>query len=346
MKVVVAVMVGMGLVGASVGCSDDGTDTPTPGTLGGAPGSGGVGTGSMPSGGVGTGSTGTGGAPITPITPALVGTTYSLAVGDVVFEVDSATGARVKTLSLLGANLLTGPTVNAQNWGSTFWLSPQSVAGYPQPAAIDVDPYSGQVVGNDIVLTGAPDATFGIAVTKTFAADTSGWITLEYTMTNTSSEPRSFAPWEVSRVARTGYAFFPTGPGGIGAQSNLEGVSAIGTETWFDAASAQSAGVPKLFADGAGGWLAYAVGNALFVKRFVDIPAAQAAPNEAEIELYAGSGYVELEVQGPLTTLAPGASSTFTVEWKVLTLATPLPAALAQVDTAGTVALASQLAAE
>jgi hypothetical protein len=53
------------------------------------------------------------------------------------------------------------------------------------------------------------------------------------------------------------------------------------------------------------------------IKSFTDVPLANFAPSESEIEIYASpSGdYFEVEQQGPLTTIAPGASATWTVLW-------------------------------
>jgi len=55
----------------------------------------------------------------------------------------------------------------------------------------------------------------------------------------------------------------------------------------------------------------------LLVKSFGDTLPSQAAPGEAEIELYANAGhtYVEVENQGATVNLAPGDSTTWTVRW-------------------------------
>jgi hypothetical protein len=55
----------------------------------------------------------------------------------------------------------------------------------------------------------------------------------------------------------------------------------------------------------------------LLVKSFSDTPAAQVAPGEAEIEIYADAGhsYIEVENQGAYASVAPGATSSWTVRW-------------------------------
>jgi hypothetical protein len=73
----------------------------------------------------------------------------------------------------------------------------------------------------------------------------------------------------------------------------------------------------KAFADGTG-WLAQATPQRLlYLASFPDIQPADAAPGEAEIEIFTNSSYVEMEAQGALTAIAPGAALTWTVRWKL-----------------------------
>ena len=79
----------------------------------------------------------------------------------------------------------------------------------------------------------------------------------------------------------------------------------------------ETPGEAKLFADGAGGYLAYQLGDRLLIKRFDDIGSDAAAPNEAEIELYVSPdhSYLELENQGAYASIDPGQGMTYRVEW-------------------------------
>jgi hypothetical protein len=82
--------------------------------------------------------------------------------------------------------------------------------------------------------------------------------------------------------------------------------------------------------DGAEGWLAHAnrFGNAqlpvLFVKSFVDAPDESLPDNQAEIQIWtsgtADPKLIEVEEQGALQVLAPGASLTWTVHWSACEL--------------------------
>ncbi|HYP88351.1 MAG TPA: DUF4380 domain-containing protein, partial [Polyangiaceae bacterium] len=128
-------------------------------------------------------------------------------------------------------------------------------------------------------------------------------------------DPVQWAPWEITRLPATGLAFWPTGGAPFGP-TPLANEAAFG-HTWCD--PSKTTGEAKLFADGAGGYLAYLLGDRLLIKQFQDQPASAAAPGEAEIEVYANPGhdYIELENQGAYGTLAPGATTTWQVVWYV-----------------------------
>ncbi|MBN2192935.1 MAG: hypothetical protein JW751_08965 [Polyangiaceae bacterium] len=289
------------------------------------------GTGAAPTGGtVATGGQlGIGGAGS--VVPSVSGNVYSFDIGSVSFDVNAAVGARITSLSVGGVELLSGSAVHSVNYGSTFWTSPHSDWYWPPPPTIDATPYTATLDGNTVTMTGGSEPTLGVSVSKTFSADAgTGWIRLSYAITNTATAPRSFAPWEVTRVPTGGLAFFPRGPGGVAADTTLEHTE-VATEVWFDSAT-QGPQEAKLVADGGGGWSAHAASGYLFVKRFPDLPVGAAAAGEAEVAIYLGVGYVELEVQGALTEIAPGGSSAWTVEWKVVPIPTGISVAGGSAD--------------
>ena len=55
-----------------------------------------------------------------------VGEYFEIKVGTSVMQIDPASGGRVRKLMHNDVNFLTDSTVNSFNYGSTFWLSPQS----------------------------------------------------------------------------------------------------------------------------------------------------------------------------------------------------------------------------
>jgi hypothetical protein len=279
------------------------------------------------SGGIATGPSGSGGASasggVTLTSPiARPNGRYTLEFGDLLFEVNPAVGARVTALRFAsGANLLTGPTDDPMNFGSTFRTSPQSAWNWPPPPQIDSLPYTMSVVGPAMIATGSGSTVVGAAVTKKFSADLVRLaVVAEYTI-RAQAAGKSFAPWEVTRVFPGGLTFYPTGlntPTTSGTFT-LPVVRQAAGCTWFQYPSTGVTASQRLIADGSGGWLAHVAGDVLLVKKFPDIPVAAAAPGEGEISIYVdGAGhFVELEEQGAYQPVAAGQSLVWTVTWYV-----------------------------
>ena len=82
----------------------------------------------------------------------------------------------------------------------------------------------------------------------------------------------------------------------------------------------------KLFGD-ARGWAAHIHDDTLFLRVFPDLAPSQAAPRQAEVELFFGleRDYIELENQGAYEVLAPGAALTYPVRWRFTRLDPRLP---------------------
>jgi hypothetical protein len=252
--------------------------------------------------------------------PTVNGTVYTFTVGNVVFAVDAAKAGRIVTFSLAGKNILTAAK-NSQdnNWGSTFWPSPQSAWNWPPPAEIDPGPYTPMLCGATLSLSSQTSALLALSVIKQFSVDAvTGVVTIQYGLVNHGTQAQKVAPWEITRVAAGGLTFFPMGAGQPikGAQALLN-LQMIGGGAWFAYDAAAITSEQKVFADGYEGWIAHVDGNLLLVKAFSDTPAANAAPGEAEIEIYtdAGHSYIEVENQGAYVSVAPGATSTWTVRW-------------------------------
>ncbi|HEX7597101.1 MAG TPA: hypothetical protein VF518_02740, partial [Polyangia bacterium] len=282
----------------------------------------GAGTGGNAGTGGGLGGGGTDGGSASPVVPTSVSGTgkYRFESGDLVFEVDAQTGARVATLSLAGTDMVISSGTDNTTWGSVFWPAPRSSwtpKTWPPPAAIDSDPYTGGPSGNHLVLTGATDSSMGISMGKDYSVDgASGWITIVYTINATKAVKA--APWEDTRVPRGGIAFFPAGTSlTTGPLTTMTTVSGI---NWFDdaAKSASSPNGSKAYGDGTGGWAGYAVDGVLFLKRFTDQPASALAPSEGEVDIYPGAGFLEFEVLGPYTSIAAGGNLPWTIQWKVV----------------------------
>jgi hypothetical protein len=257
------------------------------------------------------------------------------------FEVDAACGARVTSFSLGGDDILSGVAVNALNFGSTFWTSPQSQWGWPPPGEIDSEPYQMRPADADgaaMRFEGRMYPKLGIAVTKTFAVDAArGLIDITYTIANGSAASLTVAPWEISRHPTRGLTFFPTdmpdAPGAARAgmpdpaivepRSSLAVVQEAGA-IWFAYDARAITDHQKMFARGPRdeGWIAHIdVERRLhLVKTFPPLrPGEVAAPEEAALEIYADPDhtYVEVEQQGAYRPIGPGQTLDWTVTWQL-----------------------------
>jgi len=102
----------------------------------------------------------------------------------------------------------------------------------------------------------------------------------------------------------------------------------------------------KAFTDSTG-WVAQVTTHGqFFLTSSQDIQPAEAAPGEAEVELFTNrdSVYVEVEQQGALARLEPGAVLTWSVRWKLRP--TPTGESFFTPGSADLVALASKVLAE
>jgi hypothetical protein len=264
-----------------------------------------------------------------PIAPVVQDGLHVLAWEDVALEVDAGMGGRVTALRLAGRNLLTGPDVDAGNFGSTFWTSPQSAWGWPPVPEVDHVAYRASIEGEAVVMRSARSASLGVEIEKRFSADRArGALTFEYRIHNLGALPLQTAPWQITRVGPGGLTFYPSGEG-VFPPSNLGVRDALGA-TWYDYDKAAITDHQKHFADGREGWLAHVDRDALLVKTFAAVPRSAHAPGEAQIEIYASPAhtYVEVEAQGAYETIAPGQALTWEVVWLPRRLPALVPVAV------------------
>ncbi len=316
---------------ATGGVSGTGGSAGTPAT-GGAPPMAGTG-GDMGGSGAAAG-TGGGGMPATLVTPIMrSATSYVLEFGDTYLEVNPMIGARVVDLHLKGGtNLVTGPSVDATNYGGTFWPSPQADWTWPPTDAASITnindkPYTASNDDTSMTFVGMASAAVGLSVTKKFAVDLAKEaVVVTYTMIGTASDT-SAAPWEITRFPQGGVTFYPTGTTPV-AGNGMELPPTTTSEgcTWLTAPATLPTADQKMNADGTGGWLAHADGDWVVVKTFTDMPAGSppAATAEAEIEIYLSkdADYMEVEMQGPYAAVPMGTGVTWTVTWFVRKLPT------------------------
>ena len=239
---------------------------------------------------------------------------YSISLGDVTLTVDAARGGKVVSYKYKDKEVLS-TTRMPNSFGSTFWTSPQKEWNWPPVPEFDTKPFNAEVKDGVLVLTGDKSARFGYRIRKEFSTDTKdNAIVIKYTIINESGETRQVAPWEISRVPNGGVVFFEAKE--ATPANNMKGLPFTYEygAAWY--VMDEDKENRKINADGTG-WLAFCDNGLMFVKKFENIKQSDAAPAEAEIQIYANPGktFVEIEEQGAYTTLNAGDSVDWTVRW-------------------------------
>jgi hypothetical protein len=243
------------------------------------------------------------------------------------FVIDPSVAGRVVQVSFAGQSLLTGPEAHPENWGATFWTSPQADWSWPPVAEVDSLPYQVIEASSQRLGLRGPLAEVGekkFRIEKWFSAQEGSCIDTSYVIESASAEPFRLAAWEISRVAG-GVTFFPTGTielTPIAPHGPLHLMRAADV-SYFDHRSFQVGRSLKVHADGREGFLGHVTGQLLLLKFFEKTPHELVAPGEGEVEIFAGEEgrYVEVEVQGPFAEIAPGGRSRFAVRTHVARVA-------------------------
>lgn len=243
--------------------------------------------------------------------PADTDAKYTLQAGDVTMVVDATFGGRILSFKYKDTEILSQTTA-PNSFGSTFWTSPQKVWNWPPVPEYDTNEYTVEDNGTSIVMTGSKSEKYGYRIRKEFVAGKKS-ILVKYSIINESGETRQVAPWEISRVPGDGLIFFDCPVEGITPAGLMPFEEKFGL-SWF--AYNTSEKQRKINADGKG-WLAFANNGLVLIKKFADIAPDAPAPGEAEIQVYVNEGktFIELESQGAYTTLQPGESLDWSVEW-------------------------------
>ncbi|MGA7719725.1 MAG: DUF4380 domain-containing protein [Ignavibacteriaceae bacterium] len=243
---------------------------------------------------------------------------YIINTGNKNMTFDPKEGGRITSFKLDDYEFLTDKNVHPDNYGSTFWPSPQSNWNWPPPAVLDNEPYQVEYKGKSIVATSGIDPVSGLQFIKEFSGGKNNRMYLTYSILNVYKEVKKVAPWEVTRVHKGGLLFFPAGETPVHKKSfDMALTETMNGIVWSKIEKQGPKSSLLSISDGSEGWIAYAIEGKLFVKKFEDIKPAMFAPGEAEISLYLcpDADYIEIEIQGKYESLNPGSKSVWKVEW-------------------------------
>ena len=258
------------------------------------------------------------------VVPEWDGARWQLHFSETTLQVDPAVAGRITGYRLDSDEALTGPDVHPQNYGSSFWTSPQQVWGWPPPAEIDTACYQATTERNVLVLSG-PTVTSGgiqgLSITKRIAANAeAAAVCLEYQIHNHGNGAQDVAAWEITRVPRANLHFFAEGPAGeVKKFQDLLPLASVGGVAWLEYDAARMDRDLLVGRHGSEGWLASLRDDLLFIKEFPVVAPDQAAPGEAGVLLFLSgeSSYVELEAQSQLLRLASSETLSWAVQWRL-----------------------------
>ncbi|MEJ7830800.1 MAG: hypothetical protein WKF91_21525, partial [Segetibacter sp.] len=173
--------------------------------------------------------------------------TYILQVHNISISIDAKAGARIISFALDGREQLSLKSIHRNFFGSTLWLSPQSVWSKPQPPVLDVAMYKGVIKKDYLNLQSSVDTVNGLQFEKRFWVDVKDTsVHIRYTIHNISKEVKCLAPWEVTRVPVGGLSFFPKSSDTPLAKSNLPVLDAGGI-VWYTSDKSAISSSQKLF---------------------------------------------------------------------------------------------------
>lgn len=247
---------------------------------------------------------------------------YVITAGNAVMTVNAKEGGKVTSYKLDDVEMLSQLRMQNQ-YGSTFWTSPQTEWNWPPVNEFDRAAYEVSLEDNVLTLTSQQARKLPYIIEKKFMPAKNGkLIRVVYTIRNMGGETRKVAPWEISRVIsdENGLIFFDAPVEQIeAAQGELIPFKGEAGASWYN--FEQTRANRKINSDGKG-WLGYAANGMLMIKKFADIAQGEPAPGEAEIQVYVNSGksYIELESQGAYSEVAAGESLSWTVDWYLLPL--------------------------
>lgn len=213
--------------------------------------------------------------------------------------------------------------------GHRLWLAPEDPArvASPDSGGLTVVP-----LPDGVRLIGARDpATACVRSIELRLDPVLALMDVLHRVGNDGPDPVELAPWAITQLPLDGVALLPQerAAAGHGTRPNRN-VVLWPYASWDDprlrvrdglvAVDAVAGPDLKVGTLASVGWVAYVRDGTALVRRFTPEPGEVHPDLGCNVEVFCGTRYLELEVLGPLRTLAPGASITLLERWEVRTL--------------------------
>lgn len=227
---------------------------------------------------------------------------------------------------------LADPAQAAKEWpnfgGDKLWPAPQSRWDWPPDATLDSAPQTVEILPNQhLKMTGQASAISGLRFTREIALDETGTgVTLTNTMTNTIDKAIHWGVWEITQVDDPDVVRLPLNRGGKFAAGYYTfkdsdppsgRLTLVGDEAHLKRDKEKSV---KIGVDSPQGWIRSEKGGRIFEVSAAYETGKKYPDDGCGQEVYTNPDplkYIEMELLGPMQTLAPGASCSFTTHWRL-----------------------------
>jgi len=262
---------------------------------------------------------------------------YRLASEHLWVDVLATAGPRIVRLGLAGStrNLLAEtPDIGWETphgrydllGGHRLWFAPED----PDRVAVpDGDGLIVDIEPDGIRLTGRAEAPTGLvrSMTLRLLPDRAAF-ELRHQLQNVADTPVELAPWSITQLPLGGIVLLPQPPAAPGHHVRPNRMLVLWPYTsWEDPRLRPRDGLLSLDAIAGpslklgyfndAGWVGYVRDGAVLVRRFEPLSGRAHADLGCNVEVFVGRQFLELELLGPLTELAPGRSVSLVEEWDV-----------------------------
>jgi hypothetical protein len=263
--------------------------------------------------------------------------TLCLANGAIAVEVLAEAGPRIVGLRRDGsaANLLAEtPDIGWETafgsyelfGGHRLWFAPEDPALVAVP---DSDGLEVEILVDGVRLSGGAEPATGCVRSIEVRLDpVLASMTVLHRLHNGGPRPLDLSIWPITQLPLGGLALLPQRRAVAGHQTRPNRNLVLWPYTSWDdprlhvldglvAVDAVAGAELKVGCLDGTGWVAFVRDGTAIVRRFEPEPGEPHPDLGCNVEVYCGASYLELEVLGPIRSLAPGASTTLLEQWEV-----------------------------
>lgn len=274
---------------------------------------------------------------------------YKLSSGEYSLTVVPEIGGRIMEYSFGGKNVIWEDPVEygmiypiTNDWhnygGSKTWVAPQTLWGWPPDPMLDYGKANVEILKNAkglpvIKITGAPSLKLGLLVTREVSLDETGNVQLKQQIHNISGKSIKYSVWDVTYMRTPGFVTFP-----IKQKSKFQnGIAYFTDESKTSRQFVLRDGLcivnymaeqGLIGSDTDTSWMTWFQNDLAYIKTFDPMKTGVDYPNGGcTVQVFTSdskSGYLEMEVFGPVTDVKPGEHLELSEQWQIRQLSQPI----------------------